>query len=137
MPIVPLAVVPIEDGLCNASKTNAMQPECVCTWVVCVCCMLDVSVVCVPVVCVLVNPLPANMDPVVPSVAVTAMEYPLPANMDPVVPSVIVTAIVVAGLVAGIVAIPTCVWLKKRKKTTAPVGGAQGQGKHSNNKLLH
>ena len=119
MPIVPLAVILIEDGLCNASKTNAAQPECVCTWVVCVCvcCVLGVSVVRVPVVCVLV--------------------YPLPANMDPVVPSVVVTVIVIAGLVAGIVAIPACVWLKRRKKTTAPVGGAQDQGKHSNSKLLH
>ena len=68
---------------------------------------------------------------------VCVLVYPLPANMDPVVPSVVVTAIVIAGLVAGIVAIPAYVWLKKRKKTTAPVGGAQDQGKYSNSKLLH
>ena len=70
-------------------------------------------------------------------VCVCVLVYPLPANTDPVVPSVIVTVIVIAGLVAGLVAIPACVWLRRRKKTTAPVGGAQGQGKHSNSKLLH
>ena len=56
VPIVPLAVIPLDDGLCNASKTNATQPECVCTWVVWVCCVLDVSVVwCLLCVCVYVS----------------------------------------------------------------------------------
>ena len=41
--------------------------------------------------------------------------------------SVIVPAI--AGLTAGIGTISLCVCLKRRKKTTAPVGGTQDQGK--------
>lgn len=112
VPIVPLAVIPINDGLCNGSKTNATQPECVYFGSVDELCVLGVPGVCVCLYIPSPVLLLVNMDPVLPTV-----------------PSVIVTVIVIAGFTAGIVAIPLCVWLKRRKKNTAPVGGAQNQGK--------
>ena len=45
-----------------------------------------------------------------------------------IVVSVLVTAIGIAGLAAGIATVSCCVYIKWRKKTTAPVGGTQDHG---------
>ena len=45
-----------------------------------------------------------------------------------IVVSVIVPAIGIAGLVAGIATVSCCVCIKRRKKTTTPVGGTQDHG---------
>ena len=45
-----------------------------------------------------------------------------------IVVSIIVSAIGIAGLAAGIAAVSCCVCIKRRKKTTGPVGGTQDHG---------